>query len=86
MQITRQVVFDEIKKKGLDAVKKRVLGMGLYSGTKYDKIIKDYEDEVREEKSLRISRKALNWAIVATIIALAAMILSIIAYIWPPKS
>ena len=92
MTISRQKVFDEIERFGLDAVKKRVVTINQTVAPKYDEYIKDYEEstalerrEAREEESLSISRKAFRISIIAIISAIIAIALNIITYIWPPK-
>ena len=90
--LTQQRVDDDIKKYGLDAVKKSVSKMSQTVAPLYDSLIRNYElslaserREAREKITLSISRKARrnsNWA---TIIAISAIILNIITYIWPPN-
>ncbi len=90
--LTQQRVDDDIKKQGLDVVKKSVSKMSQTVAPLYVSYIRNYElsssskrREAREETTLSISRKARRDAKWATIIAISAIILSIITYIWPPN-
>ncbi len=90
MPVSREQVFNDIKKYGIEEVKKKVAEMNPVSAPVYDSHIKYWEEfqvskrrEDRESESLSISRKALFISIGAIIIAIIAIILNIITYIWP---
>ena len=88
MPVTREQVLNDIKKHGLDYVKKSVANMNPVSAPVYDSHIKDYEEyrvserrEEREVESLSISRKALLISKIAMASAIIATIIAVIAII-----